>query len=379
MSVELLQTYTSLHTEKIFQIRTIYYQNLKNGILENTPEDSLPFASKDMYECWINYSPIFFRDFKGIYMRLLQKGYQPEDLTSFIENKARVTRYFAQILLPGAFLDQETPANEKIDFLEKFVLTARKVMRQRYEEPAHKILYNSEPFDDNKRIAVARLIGIMDEACELIYFGDQTVGFTDFGLDRKTAFPEHYTLFQDCDINLGVQTFPEIEKIKTYAVYPQHEHTAQPYIMILDKASAQLFSHGFWDEYKWRVGRPHNSLLINGGAVVGNKKLSVEEIEHRNKQLLAIINFVNNYRTTMSKRELNVEYCITQSNAIRKLYEIDGKTWKISREAEMILMSNEVVNRLKIDWNLNYSFEVAYQLIRRSIEWVKNLPFEELD
>ena len=372
MSAEHLQTYTLLHTEKILSIREYYYQNLKKELSTNAPEDSLPFAGKNMYECWINYSPLFFKDLKEIYTHLLQKGY-PEDLSPFIENKARVTRYFAQILLPGAYLDQETPTEEKIDFLNKFAITAQKVMHERYNEPNPEILYNPKPLNDRKRKAIAQLIGVLDEACELIYFGDQTVGFPAFGLDKKAAFPENYTLYQDFDINLGVKTFPDIERIKTYTVYPQHEHTAQPYIMILDKASVHLFLHGFWNDYKWIEGRPHSSFLIKGGVIVGDEELSMEEIEHMNNLLLRIIDSVNKNRAIMNQEELNIEYCITQSNAIKNLNQTGGRDWNISSDVKKTLVDNEIVKKLKRDWGLDYSFEVAFELINKSIQWVKDL------
>lgn len=93
-------------TPLIVSVREYFYQAIKRQIENGESESKLPFAKKNMYECWVNYAPYFFAELQTAHSSLLQIGYRPEDLSQFAENKSRVLRYSTQILLPGAYLDQ---------------------------------------------------------------------------------------------------------------------------------------------------------------------------------------------------------------------------------------------------------------------------------
>jgi len=361
--------FVSHYSEKALSVREYYLRDLRSKITSPKEESSLPFSSRRMYDCWINFSPFYYRELHTVFSALLAKGYQPEDLAPFIENKARVVRYVFYLLLPGAFLDRETALADKLDFLVKFECAVTKVLVSRgYPEPDSDFLFGSMPLSRSKAVAISQLIAVLGEACELLYYGDQTVGFYQFGLDRK-IIPEHYTVYQNFDLNGGIRQHP-IGKIQTITMYPQHERTAPPFTMIEDYYSGNLFMHGYWDDTKWRIGRPGNSVLVGANVGIGSRSLAVDEIERTTRAVIEIIREVAQSRQSMTREEQDVEYCVTKSGAIVNLNRLEGHEWRLSKAAADAVGSREWTDRLKREWGLQYSFEVAYELIRRSIGWV---------
>ena len=100
--------------------------------------------------------------------------------------------------------------------------------------------------------------------------------------------------------------------------------------------------------------------------------LPVDQIGKVIKDARSIIREVEKRRNSMTSDELNREYCITQSNAIVNLNRAVGLVWNLPEDAYDALTSNEKLSRLKKDWGLNYSFEVAFELIKRSVQWFKD-------
>ncbi|MBI2641391.1 hypothetical protein HYW87_02235 [Candidatus Roizmanbacteria bacterium] len=358
-------------TPMIVGVREHYYRDLMKQVKSGVLEEKLPFASKNMYECWVNYAPHFFTGLRVAYDMLLQRGHRPEDLLQFAENKFRVVRYYTQILLPGAYLDRTIQDRDKFHFLNNFAKTAESVLQSVGYNDDIGPLFTFE-LTEKRKISIGRLIQALNEACESIYFGDQPVGFPSFGLDTS-AMHDYYVLFKDFDLNLGQHKFQDMGRVQTIVTYDKH--AVPPYRIFLIDQYAQLFYHREWinkdKPYNLEKGAPPIEYMTHGGVSMDGKQLSTDQINELTERVINIILQIREERKSMKPQELNLEYCASQSGVIANMNGALGREWQLSKEAKESIFTNRYVDSLKKEWELKYGFEVALEAIKRSIEWAK--------
>lgn len=374
MSSENLGFYSSSHTEKLVKIRESYLQRILDSELKGEKsEDNLEFPSSDMYESWVNYAQCYFTDLFDIYSELRNRKYSPEALSQYMGSKGRVARLCTNLLIPGAFLDQSVPLTKKINFLNEFAASAIDVFsKSGYQEPDINFLYENGATKHSRKIAISNLIMILEEACELIYYGDQNIGYPEIGLTRN-FIPEHHTLLQDIDINLGAMKFPEIGRIKTCTVYPENPDNSVALSIVADKTVGCVFMHGYRNDKKWTLGRPAVSVLERGYISVNGKNLNTDEIDALTGKVIEAIKHVRDERSGYDSLERKLEYCYIQSGLIRDLKLLLGEVWQLSQGATFSVSDRTCSRQLKKDWGLRYNVEVATELIKRSVTWVEGL------
>jgi hypothetical protein len=370
MNYETLQSNLLTSTNRIVSIRESYAQQLQKTVAEKGSESNLPFNSSGMYESWINYSPYFFRELAVPYLELVSQGHTPEDLAPLMENKFRVVRYFTQILLPGIYLDQTVPTSEKLFFLNHFSQTMEKTLnRKGYDEPGYDRLFSIFHIGETKKMSVSYLIGALKEACELIYFGEQPIGFPSFGID-KDIMPDQFTLYQSFDLNKGVRKFPKIQRMNSITIYPQD--AIPRFTILMDRTHAQIFLHKYQGTQEWISGLPHISNLSGAGMFIEGQQMREDEISRTTEQLRGIMKTLRQQREVALQSENNIEYCDVQSGVIRNLNQALNKNWNLPDDAQETIRNNDIALRLKGEWGLRYNFEVAVALIKKSIDWAKD-------
>lgn len=366
---ENLRSFVGIHTDHLMGIRDHYLKNITRDITIRGSEADLPFSSKAMYESWVSFAPFFFREFYTAYSTFIESSHTHEQIIQHLDNNLRIVRYFTHLLLPGAYLDEFHSTEDKKEFLDRFSSNiSNRMYRKKYSSPELENLFIPESFSDRRKTAISGIIPILEEACELLYLGDQNVGYTDFGLD-KSFLPDHYILYQDFDLNRGQRIHPEIGKIQTCTVYPKHWETDNPFVMVANVTTGSIFQHGFWSEGKWKNGRPGSSQLRNGYIIHNGTSLTTGSISTLSEALLKVINSVEKSRVCQSEQEQKLEYCYTQSTPIRNLFEQLGYRWDLPVDAKDEIINMNIVKRLKREWSLITSVEVANRLIRESITW----------
>lgn len=368
-----ISQYLNIHIPKILKIREVYLQNFRH--LANSgplPESGrLNFLYNDNYACWVNYAPFFFRDIMDIYLKLIDRGFSEKQISPFIENKSRVVRYFPQILLPGAYLDQTTSQTAKMEFLEKFSETAEAtIMDMGYEEPDYTLFYGMKPLSNHENIAVIQLLSALEEACEHVYFGEQQLGFPSFGIDTK-ILPDFYTLYQDFDLNLGAKVVWPRKRIKTITVYKDG-----PYRLNMDFYYAHIFNYKPFGEEELfgrpPPDRPPPSLLSMASIIIDNEKASTDEIERACEELKCVFSD-SKERIIANRPNLHLEFCSTQSRVIKNLYELARIKWELPSDAKESIISNAIIKRLQKEYGFKYNMEIAVELMKRSIQWAKEI------
>ena len=375
MSQEKLRSFTSFLTNRMVVIRQSYRDRLmQNELSQDLAKESLSFEVDAMYESWVNFAPHFFREMYLDFDLLIKSGFQADEIAMSLGTTARIPRYYTQLLLPGAYLDTTISLEEKKIFLGLFVDVVRKVYEKpQYNQPNFESLYDKSVTSEEMKLALAgRLIPRLEEACESIYFGDQNIGFPEFGLIKR-GIPDHVTLSQTFDLNLGQRQFPGFSRVKTYTTYSE-ESTEGRLTNFLDIYVGSLFMHAQMIDTKWRLRRPAYWLLERGYATVDDKVLSVGEINILADRVPMIAKIVEKDRSAVTLVDRELEYCYVQSLPLRELGQLLGKkSWCLSDGAVNSISSQESSSRLKKDWVMNHSVEVSTELIKRSVEWVKNL------
>jgi len=374
MNKENLRTFTSFLTDRMVVIRQSYCDRLLQGELKKSVGvENLSFEADAMYESWVNYAPHFFREMYADLSELRDHNISTEEIAKCLGSQARIPRYYTQLLLPGAYLDTTISEEDKIAFLKTFTDMARTVYTSRqYDEPDYGLLYDKSSSSEKMKLALAgRLIPRLEEACESIYFGDQNIGFPKFGL-IKNGNADHTTLSQDFDLNLGPRYFSDFGRIKTYTTYSE-ETTDGRLTNILDIYVGSLFMHAQMVDTKWRLRRPIYSMLERGYVTVNNKVLCVQEINDLADMVPVVAKTVEIDRMHHTLAERKVEYCQVQSLPLRELGLLRGDScWKLSKEAINSVYLQDSTTRLKSKWGLTHSVEVSTELVKRSVNWVKN-------
>ena len=373
MQDENLQRFLNFRVPRVVEIRENYLNDLR-WFVANSPsppneEDEIDFTYSDSYQCWVNYAPYFFRELMCIYMKLVETGHSEEELSQSIENKARVLRYFPQILLPGAFLDQTTPFAEKMAFLDRFSKSAEATIRDRgYAEPDYRLVWSMRPLPEHEKVAVGGLTAVLGEACEHVYFGEQPLGIPSFGIDTD-IIPDHYVLYQDFDLNLGARKVSSVGRVRTINVYPSK---GVSYRILMDPYYAQIFLHRNIGDQEWLTGRPHISHLSSAFVSIDGIPASTKEMERTTNDLMGVFSDAKE-RVVGNRQNLHIEYCSTQSRVIKNLHVLQGTEWKLPQDAEESIRNNSEMARLKKELELNYNMEVAVELTKRAIDWAKTV------
>lgn len=320
-----------------------------------------PFNVCDYYKCRINYAPFFFRDVYNVYMALLGQGYTEDQLSEYIENKARVVRYFSQYVIPGAFVDTAVPVAEKRAFLERFAKSALITLGRKPVMPHYEL---GQSPDDTRKMNT--LINFLLDTCEKVYIGDQTVGYTSFGVVDSG---DHTCVVQEFDLNLGESPVTQMGRVATLSVYPRD------LVSVKEGRTGwvHIFEHRQPGSTEPVAGRPPMEYLVAADAKIAGQSLSIEQAI---RETARAIKSANARFEPMDEAEGSIAYCSTQSRAIKNLMALRGERWQFPSDAEEAIQQGYYLEKFGREFGIDEVYpyaDISLELMKRSTAWAKEL------
>lgn len=366
---EIVPAFIGYYGDNLLRIRDYYVDAISREVEDVGSEQDLPFASRAMYECWIDYCSHFFEEFYCLVDELEAKGFSDALIASCVGSPARLVRVITQLLLPGACVNKNIEEGERHRFINRFVERIMPFMiEEKCPEFDPNLLFVPEKISEERKISIARLTSALEEACEAIYMGDQNIGYVSYGID-KSFFPDHYLVHQDFDLNLGRERFSDLGKFGSYTIYPQHYETDNPFTIITSPTTGRVFHHGFFMERKWRQGRPHLAYLSNGYLTCAGRNLRASEMDEMAEKLRWVVSGIEKKRAGLSEYEHKLEYCEIQASPLKAMSNLLGREWKLNADVMNSMQTRVTTNELRRIWGDGSAVKISRKLIDEAIIW----------